>query len=739
MHLEVKVAGVEKQTLQVEVRCDASVGDLTTMLRARLAESRPMCLLFALTKLTCPSETLRSLGIKTGHSLQLLFLPAPVAETPPLNRILVPAVPPGVMLPATGSPAAAAMPTSGAPSSVDAPAGDATSTLRLRFISSRVMELPYDPSMTGMGLKRLLESKGEGAPAAFRLLCAGHEVFDNAGLALQKVVAGSVVDVMRREIPVAPSTASGIAAASSVFGAGRAASSNVGPRRGRFVGLRNQGATCYLNSLLQSLYLTPSLSESIQDLTSSSITLPPLTKALVDLFAALAHSPHAVSTEALTSALRWGPVSRQQDVHEFWTLLCEKLEGELKGTEYASIIERLFQGSQRDYVTCSECETTSYRSDFFQDLKLVVPAEEPPAHAPFAGVGRVLGTGAEASAAPEAEASRGTDTGECADASPPSPNSAPATDVVGALREMLRPEEMCGEDQYVCDCCGRKTDAKRGVQLVRLPAVLALQLKRFRYDYRTGQRVKINTTMRFETTLDMAPFLVQVADGADPAAEEASVAATHPLPLSSNSIDAPADEGDAASGAAAPRSAKYELYAVLVHSGSASFGHYYALIKDVSSSEWYEFNDATVTPIKQSDLQRAFGGPSSSSSAYMLLYRAVPSTGEGRREEPTAVSEAALDGSFKVPHASARPAACDGYVHATTTAESTGETLAHGTKRLRLSPRGLDAEREPSAVPSTSRSVRGSRDADGDATMLDRLDGKEEGESDATSDNPFFW
>ena len=79
-----------------------------------------------------------------------------------------------------------------------------------------------------------------------------------------------------------------------------------------------------------------------------------------------------------------------------------------------------------------------------------------------------------------------------------------------------------------------------------------------------------------------------------------------------------------------PPNLQYELYAVLVHSGSASFGHYYALIKDLEHGEWHEFNDSLVKPIKESELQRAWGsaaatsGWSSSSSAYMLLYRQKP-------------------------------------------------------------------------------------------------------------------
>ena len=48
-----------------------------------------------------------------------------------------------------------------------------------------------------------------------------------------------------------------------------------------------------------------------------------------------------------------------------------------------------------------------------------------------------------------------------------------------------------------------------------------------------------------------------------------------------------------------PPNLQYELYAVLVHSGSASFGHYYALIKDLEHGEWHEFNDSLVKPIKE--------------------------------------------------------------------------------------------------------------------------------------------
>lgn len=38
----------------------------------------------------------------------------------------------------------------------------------------------------------------------------------------------------------------------------------------------------------------------------------------------------------------------------------------------------------------------------------------------------------------------------------------------------------------------------------------------------------------------------------------------------------------------------YELFSIMVHSGSAAGGHYYAYIKDFETGCWYCFNDQQV-------------------------------------------------------------------------------------------------------------------------------------------------
>lgn len=92
----------------------------------------------------------------------------------------------------------------------------------------------------------------------------------------------------------------------------------------------------------------------------------------------------------------------------------------------------------------------------------------------------------------------------------------------------------------------------------------------------------------------------------------------------------------------------YELYSILVHSGSALGGHYYAYIWSFKEGCWLEFNDSHVSSISSSTIEGVFGRSESTSSsysygsnAYMLVYRMVdPSR---NKEEPTEVPQNLAD------------------------------------------------------------------------------------------------
>uniref|UniRef100_A0A3B6EIK6 Ubiquitin carboxyl-terminal hydrolase n=1 Tax=Triticum aestivum TaxID=4565 RepID=A0A3B6EIK6_WHEAT len=89
-----------------------------------------------------------------------------------------------------------------------------------------------------------------------------------------------------------------------------------------YVGLKNQGATCYMNSLLQTLY----------------------------------HIPYF----------------RKHDVQELNRVLCEKLEDKMKGTIVEGTIQKLFEGHHMNYIECIGVDYKSTRKESFYDLALDV-------------------------------------------------------------------------------------------------------------------------------------------------------------------------------------------------------------------------------------------------------------------------------------------------------------------------------------------------------------------------------
>jgi len=88
----------------------------------------------------------------------------------------------------------------------------------------------------------------------------------------------------------------------------------------------------------------------------------------------------------------------------------------------------------------------------------------------------------------------------------------------------------------------------------------------------------------------------------------------------------------------------YELYSIMVHSGGAFGGHYYAYVKSFEDGKWYNFNDSSVTELKdEQELFKTFGdGSGNSGTAYLLMYRKI--TGE---EQPYKFPEALVPDYLK--------------------------------------------------------------------------------------------
>lgn len=131
------------------------------------------------------------------------------------------------------------------------------------------------------------------------------------------------------------------------------------------------------------------------------------------------------------------------------------------------------------------------------------------------------------------------------------------------LRDYFRPVPLDGK--YNCPRCQKAQSAHRKIILKSLPPTLNLQLLRFVYDVQRNVRQKLNSHIIFPEVLDMTQFL---------------------------------GSGEIESLASSDQSGIYILSAVLIHRGSSPHsGHYIAHIKDRISKDWYKFNDDSVERI----------------------------------------------------------------------------------------------------------------------------------------------
>eukprot|EP00347_Sterkiella_histriomuscorum_P024007 403332628 len=250
-------------------------------------------------------------------------------------------------------------------------------------------------------------------------------------------------------------------------------------RKRKFLGLSNQGATCYMNSLLQALFMTPEFREFIykwpyiEDLHGEKDYSIPFQ--LQRLFAQLQISKkRAADTRGLTKSFGWnGSESFQQhDTQEFCRVLFDAIEQSfaIAGQE-CSKIRDLYQGTSVSYVKCEECGYESQNQDKYLDLSLPIRNDQGP---------------------PTAK---------------DNPFHMNNVSLDMALENYLKPEKLEGDNQYACSNCNKKVNATKGIKLQSSPQILTVQLNRFTLDWTTYQMVKVHDRVTFPYVLNMNDYL----------------------------------------------------------------------------------------------------------------------------------------------------------------------------------------------------------------------------------------
>ena len=142
---------------------------------------------------------------------------------------------------------------------------------------------------------------------------------------------------------------------------------------------------------------------------------------------------------------------------EFYTVLMEKLENEMKSSEKGgSFIRQELSGSLRSSIV-GECGHRSSSEEAFLALNINVQNQ-----------------------------SQG---------------------LIEGLDQFVEGEVLEGDNAYFCEKCAAKVKAEKRVSFVSLPNHLVLVLKRFEFDFETQSKIKINDYFQFPEQLDLSSYL----------------------------------------------------------------------------------------------------------------------------------------------------------------------------------------------------------------------------------------
>jgi ubiquitin carboxyl-terminal hydrolase 9/13 len=174
--------------------------------------------------------------------------------------------------------------------------------------------------------------------------------------------------------------------------------------------------------------------------------------------------------------------------------------------------------------------------------------------------------------------------------------------VTSCLRKFSAEEMLCERNKFQCDNCGGLQEAEKRMKIKKLPQILTLHLKRFKYTEDMTRLQKLFHRVVY-------PYHLRMFNTTDDAEDPDRL---------------------------------YELYAIVVHIGSNAYhGHYVSVIK-TQDRGWLLFDDEMVEPVDKHYVKNFFGDKPGQACAYVLFYQETTVEAMRKEQEAEGLAEVTL-------------------------------------------------------------------------------------------------